>query len=87
MKKIYCPHDRLFKSTLADLSLAKSFLQRHLPAELKSLIDFNSLELCKNTYVSNNLDETNSDILFKVTILGKNPTFISFANISLPWIL
>lgn len=71
MKKIYCPHDRLFKSSMSDLSFAKNFLQRHLPAKIKDLIDFNSLSLCKNTYVNNNLKEANSDVLFTATVLGK----------------
>lgn len=71
MKKIYCPHDRLFKSSMTDLIFAKNFLQRHLPEKIKSLIDFNSLSLSKNSYVSNNLEERNSDILFKVNFMGK----------------
>lgn len=71
MTKISNPHDKLFRSAMVDLRVAREFFEAWLPANLHDQVDFNSLQLCHNTYVDQSLKLSLSDVLYKVTIAGQ----------------
>jgi predicted transposase/invertase (TIGR01784 family) len=66
------PHDRLFKETWGRKENAQSFLQQFLPDYLLSSIDLDSLEICKDSFVEEDLREYFSDLLYKTTLSGRH---------------
>lgn len=62
------PHDKFFKETFSDVSIAKDFLRNYLPEKIFQVTDLQSLEPEKDTFIDSNLDESFSDLLFKTTI-------------------
>lgn len=65
------PHDRLFKETWSRKENAQSFLRNFLPDYLLSSIDLDSLEICKDSFVEEDLKEYFSDLLYKTTLSGR----------------
>ncbi len=66
MPAIISPHDKVFKTAMKDLAVAKSFLQTALPAELKQNIKWPTLKLQPGSFVSKELRAFYSDILYSV---------------------
>ena len=58
-------HDSSFKVMMANKKLATEFFNQHLPLPIKKLIDFESLELCKESYIDNELSLSAVDVLYK----------------------
>ena len=75
MDEIINPHDKLFRETWSDLPTAKSFLQNYLPPEVLALTALDTLEICKDTFIENDLKEYFCDLLYKVD-LGEAEGFI-----------
>lgn len=71
-KKLANPHDKFFKESFGRKEIAKSFIKEYLPEKLHSQFNFNTLEICKDTYIDKELSEHFSDILYKIKISGKN---------------
>jgi len=71
MNTVSSPHDRLFKGAMADVRIAREFLTYYLPIPLRSAVDLDTLVLCPNSYVDNELALTASDVLYKATIAGE----------------
>jgi predicted transposase/invertase (TIGR01784 family) len=69
------PHDKFFKEMFSKKDVAESFLKNYLPEELLGLVDTESLEISKNSFVDSNLKEYFSDIIYKVNI-NNNPSYI-----------
>lgn len=66
MTTVINPHDKLFRETWSDPANVRSFLQHYLPAEVLTLTDLESLEICKDSFVEKELREYFSDMLYKV---------------------
>ncbi len=66
--KIQNPHDRFFKETWTNPEVARDFLETYLPSEILSAINLDSLEICKDSFVTEELGEFFSDILYKIGI-------------------
>ena len=64
------PHDRLFKNTWGKIENAKEFLEEYLPEEIKKEIEIGSIRIEKDTYITEELEEYYTDILYKVKIRG-----------------
>lgn len=75
MGKIYSPHDKVFKSAMADVRIARDFFEHHLPSSIRNVIDFKTLRLWPNSYVDEKLALSCSDILYQVNIAG-NKAFL-----------
>jgi len=71
------PHDALFKETLSDRKIARSFFESYLPADLLSHIDLEGLEICKESFVEEELREVRCDLLYRTAIDGK-PGYVYF---------
>ena len=66
--KIRNPHDKFFKETLGKSYVAKDFLNNYLPQEIRDIVNINTLEPQKDSFVNEELQEGFSDILFKSSI-------------------
>lgn len=75
--KLSKPHDKFFKKSFEDLDLVRNFSSNYLPEELLSLVDLDSLEPEKGAFVSNVLEESFTDMLFKVK-LNQQDAYLCF---------
>ncbi len=66
MSAIFRPHDRLFKTQMADVEVAKDFLEAHLPKALTMRCDWATLTLESGSFISPTLREHMSDMLYSV---------------------
>ena len=62
------PHDRFFKEMFSSKEIARSFLIHYLPPEFSLLMDSDSVELSKDTYVDSRLRSQFSDLLYNVAL-------------------
>lgn len=69
---VHHPHDKLFRSSLQDPQVAKEFLLMHLPENIKNQLDLTSITYCQTTFVDEELKLSQTDVLFKVKIAGKD---------------
>ncbi len=68
MTEISNPHDRFFKEVLSRQEVARDFLVHYVPANLVRLLDIDSLEIRKASFVDKDLNEHFSDILYCVNL-------------------
>ena len=66
--KVHSVHDRFMKSMLGNIEIARQYFDAFLPDHLKELIDLQGLEHTSHSYVSEELQETLADIVFKCPI-------------------
>lgn len=66
--QIQNPHDKLFKETFNNLDVAKDFISNYLPEAMVQYLDVDTLEPQKDSFINKALEETFSDLLFKVNI-------------------
>lgn len=71
MVKMENVHDKFFKETMGDVATAKDFLIHYLPNHIMKIVDVNTLEPQKDSYINKELEESFSDLLFKVDINEK----------------
>ncbi|MEZ4909191.1 MAG: Rpn family recombination-promoting nuclease/putative transposase, partial [Saprospiraceae bacterium] len=64
-KEINHPHDKIFKTLLADREVAIDFLNNFLPENVKNFIDIDNFHHVNSSFVSEELKETFSDIVLK----------------------
>jgi len=65
------PHDSLFKRTLGDKEVAVDFLENYLPNSILKEIDLTDIKVAKDSFIDKELEEIFSDILYNVSIDGK----------------
>ena len=65
----------LFRKTLINRENAISVLQHYLPNAVLDLIDLESLEISKDSFIEKELSDYYSDILYKVILKG-HPGFV-----------
>lgn len=70
-KKIHNPHDRFMKSLMGDIEIAREYFEKFLPDDLKRILDLSGLELAPHSFVSEDLQETFADIIFKCPLKAK----------------
>ncbi|WP_028309770.1 Rpn family recombination-promoting nuclease/putative transposase [Desulfitibacter alkalitolerans] len=75
--KIQNPHDKFFKDTFSNTSVAKDFMTNYLPQSIMNIIDLYTLEPQKDSFINEELQEAYSDLLFKTTI-NKREGYIYF---------
>ena len=74
---VYQAHDKFFKLTFADKGVKESFIQTYLPAELVREIDLSTVEEVNPSFISENFQLKESDLLMKVQAMGK-PVYLLF---------
>lgn len=71
MAEIKNIHDKFVRERLSQKENAMNFLESYLPLELLEIIDLNKIEIEKDTYITEELEEYFADLLYKVEIKGK----------------
>jgi len=85
MDTITNPHDKLFRETWSDREVAADFLKNYLPEDILPLTDLNSLEICKDSFVEDDLKEYHSDLLYKIMLEGREGyVYLLFEHKSYP---
>lgn len=77
MMKVNNPHDKLFKETFGDIAVTKDFVGQYLPKEFLEIIDVSSLVALKETFIQEDLRDSQSDLLFRVA-LGDKTAYLYF---------
>lgn len=72
MDKVDKPHDKLFRETMSSKAQAVDFFSNYLPRHILDLIDMDTLEISKDSFIEEELNDFYSDILYEVTL--KNDT-------------
>lgn len=70
-KKHLTPHDKFFRSAMSNIKVAREFFEQNLPEDIKSIIDFSTIELQKESYVGDNLKLQVADILYSADFSGQ----------------
>ncbi len=66
MSELTNPHDKFFKAALTQPDAARSFLRDYLPAAVAETLDLSRLQLVKDSFVDETLQEQFSDLLYEV---------------------
>ena len=69
--KLHHPHDSFAKKALSKLAVAKDLLKAHLSPELVRRIDWNTLWLTNKSYVTEQLSQLHSDVVYSCQVEGK----------------
>jgi len=69
--KVQNPHDKFFKETFSNVEVARDFIKHYVPENILKVIDVNTLEPQKDSFINEDLQEVFSDMLFKVRINKK----------------
>ncbi|WP_240468681.1 Rpn family recombination-promoting nuclease/putative transposase [Gracilibacillus sp. YIM 98692] len=62
------PHDKFFKETFSNSEVVKDFIQHYFPPVLLNLVDLNSIQPQKDSFINKDLQEHFSDMLFRLNI-------------------
>jgi predicted transposase YdaD len=74
-KPIPNPHDRLFKEAFSRPDLAAGFFQNYLPEDIRTRIDWQTLQLQPGAFVDESLQGSESDLLYTVQI-DRHPSLL-----------
>ncbi len=78
-------HDSLFKKFLGDITVARDFLEIHLPPHLRERCDFSTLAMVSCRFIEDDLRTQCSDMLYSVqTKTGKRYIYTLIEHQSRP---
>jgi len=60
------PHDKLFRENYSDLDNARSLISNYMPEQVLKLMDLSTLEICKDSFIEEDLSDYYSDMLYRV---------------------
>lgn len=69
------PHDKTFKLLFKEKEIAQDVMRVNLPDEIVTELDFDSLALVDGSFVSSELEETFSDVLYQIRY-GVNDLYV-----------
>ena len=70
------PHDAVFRRFLGRASIARDFMQLHLPPELLAICDLDSLRLESGSFIDDDLRQYFSDVLYSLKTRAGNDSYI-----------
>lgn len=70
------PHDKFFKAALTQPEAARTFLRDYLPAEVAEALDLTRLQLAKDSFVDETLQEQFSDLLYEVGLRDGSNAYV-----------
>ena len=76
MSDISNPHDRFFREIFSRKEEARNFLLNFLPDDLIKILDMDSLEARKDSFVDGELKEHLSDLLYKAALKGGGDVYV-----------
>ena len=68
--KLPTPHNNFFHYALSHVEAARDLIQTHLSPSLVQILDLNSLELKKDSFIDEDLRQSFSDLLYSVRLAG-----------------
>ena len=74
--KVVNPHDKVFRAAYSNKENARSLLTDKLPDNVLKLVDLDSLEISKDSFIEKDLADYYSDILYQVNLAGGSQGFI-----------
>jgi predicted transposase/invertase (TIGR01784 family) len=74
--KVVNPHDKVFREVYSNKENARSLLAEKLPDKVLKLVDLNTLEISKDSFIEKELADYYSDILYRVDLTGGSQGFI-----------
>lgn len=74
--RIQTKHDHFFRKSMSNKIAAREFMDSHLPATLKDLVDTSSLNLEQESFVEDELKNSVSDVLFSVKLNDNTDGYI-----------
>jgi predicted transposase YdaD len=74
--KVVNPHDKVFREVYSNKENAWSLLADKLPDKVLKLVDLNTLEISKDSFIEKELADYYSDILYKVNLTDGSQGFI-----------
>ncbi len=72
------PHDRFFKETFGRLQVTRDFLRSYLPADVAAVVDLDTLELEKESFIDEELRQYASDLICRALAVDGQSLFIYF---------
>ncbi|EMO63746.1 transposase, YhgA-like family [Leptospira borgpetersenii serovar Pomona str. 200901868] len=76
MTEVNNPHDRLIRETFQDKKEVATFFKNTLPPEVVELLDLENLELTESSFVSEELKQEQTDLLFQIPLQSGNKSNI-----------
>ena len=76
MTNIHNVHDKCFRKAMADIRVAKDFLEEYLPETIRWLVNLNTLKLRQNNYVDEDLNAFSSDVLYEVKLNNDSTAYL-----------
>jgi predicted transposase/invertase (TIGR01784 family) len=70
--KLPTPHNNFFQYALSHPAAARNLIEMHLPADLVQILDLDSLELQKDSFVDDELRDSFSDMLYSIRLSGQD---------------
>lgn len=74
MTEVNNPHDRLIRETFQDKKEATIFFKNTLSPEVVKLLDLEKLELSESSFISEELKQEQTDLLFQIPLKSGNKT-------------
>src|SRR5262245_43029437 len=65
---IHQPHDKLFKSSMSQIQVARDFLKTHLPPVLLQKMDLDTLSVEKNSFIDEAFKASEADVVYSLQI-------------------
>src|SRR6056297_256410 len=72
-KKIQSANDHVFKNILGREDVARDFIRYYMPAEITSELNLDSLEVASESYISDHLEESLSDLVLTMQLKSGDP--------------
>ena len=77
MKNKNNAHDAFFKSMMSHIDIAKDFFVQHVPVKISKEIDWDTLELMKETFISIKLNTSAADVIYRIKF-KQRPGYLIF---------
>ncbi len=71
LEKITSPHDHFFRAAMSEQRVAKAFFTQYLPESTRNIVDLNTLQLRKESFIDPQLKLSVTDMLFSANFAGK----------------
>jgi len=65
---IHQPHDKLFKQSMRQLTVAREFFKTYLPVEIAQVANFDTLELGQDSFIDDACKSHEADIVYSVQL-------------------
>jgi predicted transposase/invertase (TIGR01784 family) len=72
------PHDRFFRESFGRLEIVRNYLEEYLPAEVRRLLNLDSLARQEGSFIDEAMKEHQSDLLYQVQLTSGAEAYLYF---------